>query len=395
MRLILSEEQELLASSASSLLQKEYEFQAQRKRAPSTDGCDGRIWRLFAQMGWLGLPLPAEFGGFEAGSVGTGVLLEAMGRHLVVEPYLACVVLSACLIAEQGTPAQRQEWLPGIVEGRRRVALAHAPRSSGSPWDIPATSAVRLRDGWRLEGGPLFVEGAVGAGGLLVTARFSPPGEAGGIRLFLLDGAMSGLRFEPAMTADGIPAADVTVNGLQLKPGHLLGTDSDAGAVLRRVCAQAIVASCWEACGAMTAAYEQTVAYTLQRRQFGQPLAQFQVVSHRLAEMAVCCTEARAACELASLSMERGDAEPCMVASTVKVKVGRCADYVSKEAVQLHGAIGMTNELPIASYFRKLTAFNARGGGPQLHARSLGQSLLASGTWRQSRTLAQGRTETA
>lgn len=395
MRLGLSEEQELLASSALSLLQKEYAFQSRRKRASPVEGCDERIWRLFAQMGWLGLPLPVEFGGSDAGSVSMGVLLEVMGRHLMAEPYLACVALSACLIAEQGTYAQRQEWLPGIVEGRRRVALAHGPGSSGSPWDLPATNVVRRGDGWCLAGRPLFVEGALGAQGLLVAARISPGDEAGGTRLFLLDTTMAGLRLEPAMTADGIPAADVTVDGLQLEYDHLLGPDSDAGAVLRRVCAQAMVASCWEACGAMTAAYKQTVAYTVQRRQFGQPLANFQVVSHRLAEMAVCCMEARAACELAALFIERGDAEPCTVASTVKLKVGRCAEYVSKEAVQLHGAIGMTSELPIASYFCKLMAFNARGGSPQSHARSLGKSLLASGSWRQSPTLAQAPRGTA
>ncbi|MDO8276819.1 MAG: acyl-CoA dehydrogenase family protein, partial [Burkholderiaceae bacterium] len=146
-------------------------------------------------------------------------------------------------------------------------------------------------------------------------------------------------------------------------------------------------ASCWEASGAIAAAYEQTVAHTRQRRQFGQAVADFQVIQHRLAEMAVCRTEARAACELASLRIERGDADDCAIASAAKVKVGRCADYVAKEAVQLHGAIGTTDELPIASYFRRLTVFNTRGGSPQSHARALGQRMIASGTWRESQTL--------
>ncbi|WP_038210969.1 acyl-CoA dehydrogenase family protein [Xenophilus azovorans] len=386
MNLWLSEEQELLASSAEAVLAKEHDFQSRRRSGAAGDSA---LWPLFAQMGWLGQPLPESSGGFGGDALGTGLLLEAMGRHLVTQPFHACMV-AARLLSGLGTSAQQQDWLPAMVEGRERLALAHEEAAFESPWAAPATRADRAGDGWVLHGRKLLVVGAPGARALLVTATVPRP--HGGVRIFLVEPSAGGLSLMPCRTVDGLEAADVRLDGVQLGRHALVGSDTDATAVLHRVLAEGLVGACWDACGAMTAAYEQTVAYTRQRVQFGKPLAEFQAVAHRLAEMAVCCTEARAACELASLRLERGDDEDVVaLAAMAKNKVGRCADFVAKEAVQLHGAIGTTEELPISFWFRRLMAFNARGGAPEWHARFLGQRHVSGKAWRESQTLPPAR----
>ena len=188
-----------------------------------------------------------------------------------------------------------------------------------------------------------------------------------------------------ARCADGAHAADLLLDGVLVDDGDLL--DAGSAAALRDAIASCIVALCWEAVGAMTAAFEMTVVHARQRVQFGRPLIQFQVVEHRLAEMAVCCEEALSACELAALQLDRGDGDATALASMAKVKVGRAARFVAQQAVQLHGAMGVTEELAIASYFRRLMAFTQQYGATDWHAQAFAERQLGQGAWRHSRTL--------
>lgn len=388
MKLDANEQQQLIESSVLSLLAGEYDFRQRTVSVEHPHGCAPAIWQRFADMGWLGLPLPESTGGFGCGALEIGLLMRAFGRHLVVEPYHACVLLAGRLIAELGSSEQRDEWLPLLIAGEARVALAHDEPSNLAPWTPRHSLAARQPDGWRLRGRKLLAAGAPGAGLLLVTASVEAPDRSEPEqRVFLLRPDTPGLTIRNCATSDGSRASDLSFEGILLPPEALLGEDRDAAALLYRVHAEAVVAACWEACGAMTAAFEQTASYTQQRVQFGQPLARFQVVAHRLAEMAVRCEEAQASCELAALKLDRGDADPLAVASMAKSKVGRCADFVAKESVQLHGAMGVSEELPIASCFRKLNAFGHQGGTTAWHAGRLGESLLESGTWRDSATL--------
>jgi len=228
------------------------------------------------------------------------------------------------------------------------------------------------------------VAGGDGADLLLVSAVVAGSQEQ---RIFLLTPRTPGVHIQPAPTSDGGQACDLRLEQVRLQHADLLGTDADATAALQLAFAHHLVALCWEASGAMAAMVEQTASYVQQRVQFGQPLGQFQVVAHRLAEMAVCSEEALAACELAALRIDAGAPDVGALASMVKSKVGRESRFVAQQSVQLHGAMGVTEELPIASYFRKLTLFAQQGGSTAAHGRLFGAAMLRDAGWRDSRTL--------
>ena len=386
MQLSLTEEQSLIDASVRSLLDGEYDFVQRRRSLDASNGCRAELWAQFAAMGWLALPLPQAVGGLGGGVLETGLLMRAFGRHLVVEPYLACAVLAGNVVAELGSPAQAQAWLPGLMDGRLRLALAHEEPGQRDPWARATTTAVRKGGQWELRGTKLLARGVPGADAMLVTATQAASGAtAPRERVFLVRPGASGLSIEVARCADGAHAADLRLEGVTVDDRDQL--DGGAPAQLRDACGRAVVALCWEAVGAMTAALEMTVAHARQRTQFGRPLIQFQVVEHRLAEMAVCCEESLAACELAALCLDRGDGDATGLASMAKAKVGRAARFVAQQAVQLHGAMGVTQELAIASYFRRLMAFTQQHGATDWHAQAFAEGRLGGDAWRQSSTL--------
>ena len=386
MRLRLTDEQNLIEASVGSLLEGEYSLAQRQRSLDAPHGCRAELWARFAHLGWLALPVPREAGGLGGGALETGLLMRAFGRHLVVEPYLACAVLASGVVASMARPDQAGAWLPGLMEGRLRVALAHEEPGQRGPWAAAKTSAVRRGGQWELRGGKRLARGAPGADALLVTATqaasaATPERE----RVFLLRPGAAGLSIQPARCADGAHAADLRLEGVLADDGDVL--DAGPTSALHEALARCVVALCWEAVGGMTAAFEMTVGHARQRVQFGRPLIQFQVVEHGLAEMAVCCEESLAACELAALQLDRGDGDAVALASMAKAKVGRVARYVAQQAVQLHGAMGVTDELAIASYFRRIMAFTQQHGATDWHAQAFAQGQLGGDAWRHSRTL--------
>ncbi len=389
MHLSLNEQQTLIEDSAQAFLAAEH-GPAQRGYGSAGDALAPRLWPAFAEMGWLGLPLPESAGGFGGGAMDTGLLMRAFGRHGVNAPFHGNVLLAARLLAALGSAPQQAQWLPAIMAGERRVAFAHDESHTGDPWAPRQTCAMRVGDGdgWLLHGAKILAVGAPGADALLVSARLPEPAQATG--LFVVPLPSPGLRLASCSMADGALAADVRMDGVRVGNDGLLDV-ADAGPALERVLAEGLIALCWEACGAMQAALELTVAHTRQREQFGRPLSSFQVVQHRLAEMAVCCEEAQAACELAALRIDGGADDVPAAASMARSKVGRAARFVAQEAVQLHGAMGVSEELPVAALFRKLTQFQQLGGATAWHGARLGERLLATGGWRNSQTLLSPR----
>lgn len=390
MHFSLTAEQQLIQASAQDWLVGNYSFR-QREASVYRDGGAAIVWRAFAEMGWLGLPLAEATGGFGGGPLEAGLLMQAFGRHLVVEPLRACVLQAARLLALAGTQQQQDRWLPGVIAGEHRLAFAHAEPGDALPWQPRRTLTQRQADGWRIDGRKLLVRGAVGAAQWLVSAR--DPGRGEGDLLFLVDPQQPGVRIDAYATTDGGSAADLVFDGVLLGSEALIGGPAGTAGMtplLHRVIAEGVVAHCWEATGAMQAVLEQTTAYTQQRRQFGQALANFQVVQHRLAEMAVYCTEAQAACELAAMRMVQEPAAGKLLAAMAKSKVGRAARFVAQEAVQLHGAMGVCEELPVAATFRMLLAFAGEDGDAASHAALLGSELLASGRFACSQTLREG-----
>ena len=381
MNLALTEEQALIQSSALDWLAGNYDFR-QREASLHKDGGSSAVWSAFAEMGWLGLPLPEADGGLGLGPMEAGLLAQAFGRHLVVEPWHACIVQAGRLLALAGTPAQRATWMLGVPAGEARLALAHTEPGDRVPWTQRKTRAEQTASGWRIHGEKRQIMAAPGASCWLVTASV-----AGGTGIFLVDPLASGVYMDAYDTSVGGRAADARFDNVPAQACLVDSEDGEATALLHQVIAEGIVNRGWEATGTMQAALAQTMAYTQQRMQFGQSLSQFQVVQHRLAEMAVHCAEAQAACELAAMRVAIEPASGVSMAGMLKTKLTPAARFVAQEAVQLHGAMGVCEELPVAAMFRALLAFSQQDGDAPSHGSWLGHGLLHSGDFAHSQTL--------
>jgi len=383
MQFALTQDQALIAESARDWLAGHYDFRA-REQGVHRDGGSAAVWAAWGELGWLALPLPAVHGGIEGGPLEAGLLMQALGRHLAVEPYVSGVLQAARLLSLAGSAAQQDRWLPPSASGRARLALAHDETQMRSPWDLPGCTLQSNGGQWVLSGSKASASGAAGADAWLVSAVEPATGR---LRIAVVPAGISGARVEAHDTTDGARAADLHFDAVSLGQDAVLGEqDQDVRVSLERVVAEGIVAHCWEATGVMQASMEQTARYVRERRQFGKALAEFQVIQHRLAEMLVQCTEAQAACELAAMRLAR-DGNVQDVAAAARSKVTRAARYVAQECVQLHGAMGVCEELPIASAFRSMLAFCARGGNGKTHAQRLGERLLSTGSHEHSVTL--------
>ena len=355
MDLSYSEEQELLRASAERFLVDEYPFAERQKAAQSEQGYSAQIWRQFAELGWLALPLPESAGGLGGGAVDLGLLMEAFGKALVLEPYFATVVLGAASIAAVADEAQQAGILPAVAEGRAKLALAHA--------DANAPTIGRQEGaGWRLAGRKRAVIWGAAADHFIVSARVGD-----GTGLFLVPAGTKGLDVQPYLVVDGTRAADVTLSDVILRPDALLGGNESAQSALEAVLDRALGALAWDAVGALSTVLDATVEYAKTRVQFGQPIAKFQALQHRMAEMAVLRAEARALALAASLKADASPEERARAASAAKVKVGRAARKIAEEAVQMHGGMGVTEELNIGAYLKRILVFDLSFGSVEHH----------------------------
>jgi alkylation response protein AidB-like acyl-CoA dehydrogenase len=381
--------QEMIESSVLDYLNHEYDFIARADSLAAPHGVNPSVWQSFADMGWLGLPVSEEDGGIGAGPVEAGMLMRAFGQKLVVEPYLACVLRATRLLQATANAAQKSQWLPAMIAGEKRLALAHEERFESAPWSPRSTRASRDGQGYLLNGSKVLVAGAPGADMLIISATF----EDGDCGLFLVEPNTPGLSLSTQRTLDSGHAANLNLNQVRIAAEALLGDPASNQAALDEVIAAAIIAECWEATGAMQAALEQTASYVRERQQFGKPLSSFQVVQHRLAEMAVACEDSLSACQLAALRSQNDPACAQQMAALARSKVGRCAREVSQAAVQLHGAMGVSEELIVASLFRKLLAFHQQHGTTAAFTATYGDHMLKTGAWRNSQVLPAQATE--
>ncbi len=370
MDLSLSEEQRLLGEAAGRFIAGRYSFEARRAILQSPEGFSRDIWREFADLGWLGLSIPEEHGGLGASAVETGLVMEALGRALVVEPYLPTAVICARLIAELGSEEQKSELLPPIVEGKSLFAFAHAEPQARFALEDVATMATRTHEGWHISGRKDVVLGAPWADTLLVAARISGnQRERSGIGVFVVPAPSEGLTTTAYPTLDGGRAGNIELIEVAVPAEALLGDNADALPAIEKVVDYAIAAMASEATGCMQVLLDTTIAYTRQRIQFGKPLADNQVLRHRMASMAVRIEEARASALNAVLMADADPVTRARAASSAKVKVGRAARFVAEQAVQLHGGMGVTEELNVGAYFKRLMAIEIVFGSPEFHLR--------------------------
>jgi alkylation response protein AidB-like acyl-CoA dehydrogenase len=370
MDLTPSDEQRLLRESADRFVNETYTAEHRRKVAGDPLGFSAEIWKQFAELGWLALPIAEAHGGLGGGAVEVGLLMEAFGRGLVSEPYLSTVVIGASLISECGTDAQKQALLPEIADGSLVLAFAHSERQARFDLADVRTAAKKTPDGWRLDGNKTAVLDGNAASQIIVSARVDDgSGKSGKLCLFLVAQGTRGLASRDYPRLGGGRACNLDLSGVQLPADALLGDGDDALPAIEAVIDRAMAALGAEAVGIMQTLLDQTLEYTKIRKQFGRPLSANQVIRHRLADMAMQCDEARSMALRAALM---ADAEPIArsrAASGAKAKIGKCARFVAEQSVQLHGAMGVTEELDVGSYFKRLLAFDTLFGGSAHHYR--------------------------
>ena len=370
MDLNLSDEQRLLRESVDRFIAETYDADHRRRSAGDPLGFSPAIWKQFAELGWLALPIDEAHGGLGAGAVETGIVMEAFGRGLVSEPYLSTVVIGAGLIAECGSEAQKQAMLPRVADGSLRLAFAHSERAARFDLSKVETAAMETAQGWRLDGRKTAVIDGHAAGQIIVSARVaSDEGATGRLCLFLVPAGTPGITLRDYARLGGGRACNLDLANVQLPTDALLGDGSDMLPQIEAVVDRALAALGAEAVGIMQIMFDMTLEYTKVRQQFGKPLSANQVIRHRLADMAMHCDEARS---IALRAAVMSDAEPVArgrAASGAKAKIGKSARFVAEQSVQLHGAMGVTEELDIGSYFKRLLAFDTLFGGSAHHYR--------------------------
>jgi alkylation response protein AidB-like acyl-CoA dehydrogenase len=326
-------------------------------------GFSRKIWQDLAELGLLGLGFSEEDGGFGGGGVEMMIAMEALGRGLVVEPFLATVVLAGGVLRRAGSARQKADRVPAIVAGERIMALAH--QEPAGPRHTVAdlrTGAEPDGDGWRLQGRKAAVIGGAAADELVVSAKV-----AGGVGLFLVDPRQPGVRLKRRQGFDGVALADVHLDSVALSADALLGQPGDGAEVLAAVFEEANAALCAEAVGVMSDILDTTIEYLKTRNQFGVPIGSFQALQHRAADMLMQTELARSMAMLAALSLDRPAEERWRSISAAKAKVAAAGRFVGQQAVQMHGAIGLTSEYKIGHGFKRLTAIELLFGDVDHH----------------------------
>ena len=364
-----SEEQSLLQDSLQRFIQNSYAFEARQKLIASDDGFSRDNWKEFSELGWLGLPFSEEDGGFGGTPVETMILMEEFGKGLVVEPYISTVVMSGSLIASVGNAEQKESLIGGIVAGETQISLAFVePQARFNLADI-TTTASSSGDGYELNGAKGVVLGGPSADYFIVPARTAgEQRDENGITLFLVPADANGVSRRDYPTIDGFQASELTLDGVKLDAGQRLGQENDGYAALVEAIDRGILAIGAEAVGAMEVLYKTTVEYCKTREQFGQPIGKFQVLQHRMVDMFIEHEQAKSLMYMAALRLSEGyDDEARKAISALKVQVCNGGKFVGQNAVQLHGGMGMTDELNVGHYFKRLTALETLFGNADYH----------------------------
>jgi pimeloyl-CoA dehydrogenase small subunit len=371
----LSEEQRLLKDSVDGLLNDSYDFESRKKYGKEKGGWSRSVWAKLAEQGLLGLPFSEDDGGFGAGAVETMIVMEALGKALLLEPYLATVVLGGGFLRRGGSAEQKAAHIPGIIDGSKTMAFAQLEKNSRYDLNDVATSAKKKGGGWIIDGEKFVVLNGESADTLLVTARTKGgQRDAAGIGVFLVPGNAKGVSKKGYPTQDGLHAADITFTGVEVGADAAIGDPEGALPLIEQVVDDARIALCAEAVGAMDESLKSTVEYLKTRTQFGVPIGSFQVLQHRAADMFVAVEQARSMSMFATMAADFDDAkERANAVAAAKVQIGRSAKFVGQQAIQLHGGIGMTMEAKIGHYFKRLTMIETSFGDTDYHLRRVSE----------------------
>jgi alkylation response protein AidB-like acyl-CoA dehydrogenase len=360
-----TEEQELLRSSVQRLLRDQYDFDARRKIVASEDGFSRKRWEAFAELGLLAAPFSEEVGGLGGGSLLTMIIMQEFGSHLVVEPFVETIVVAGSLIERTGSEKQKRAFLADIIAGKKIWALAWTEKASR--FDLAKVTTTARREGkeYVLTGEKTAVIAAPWADYLIVSARTSGHRhDRGGVSLFVVDRRAANLHLRSFKTIDGRRAAEVSLREVK---GLLLGKEGEGVLALEACRDRAIGALCAEAVGTLGELNAATLEYSKTRKQFGVTLGSFQVLQHRMVDMFIAHQEALSLMQHLNLSLSANEAGLSRLASGAKSKIGYAGKFIADQAVQLHGGLGMTDELNVGHYFKRISSINIQFGDPAYH----------------------------
>lgn len=358
-----TEEQTLLRNTVQSLLNDKYDFDTRRKIVKSADGWSPEMWAQFAELGLLAAPFSEEMGGLGGGAIETMLVMEEFGRHLVVEPFLETVVIAGGFLREGGTAAQQEANIPGIIDGSTVWAFAYAePQGRYNLADL-VTTAKKDGAGYTINGYKAVVLGAPWAQKLIVTARTSGgQRDRDGVSVFIVDKNAPGVSTRDYPTVDGRRASEITFENVKVGADALIGAEGKGLPLVEKITDQAIAALAAEATGCMGELNKATVEYCKTRKQFGVPIGKFQVLQHRMVDMFMAYEQSVSMTYMVNLKLDENDAERTKAAAGAKVQIGKAGRFVGQQAVQLHGGMGMTDELNVGHYFKRLTMIDTQFG---------------------------------
>ena len=371
MDLSLSVEHSILRDSVERFVRQSYPFNERRNFVDENKSFLEENWQKFSKLGWLGLNLPEEFGGNGGSAVDTMVVAEALGPGLILEPFLETVVIGSKLIQVGYNEKLKSEFLSNLVGGRLILTFAFAePQSRYSLSDVQL-SAKPNEDQFVLNGKKAVVRHASSADKIIVSARTAGGRrDKRGITLFLVDRNNPGLSRRDYRLQDDVPASELIFDNVFLSRTAMIGDLDCALPIVELVVDHGIAMVCAEAVGIMSALYTATLQYVKTREQFGQPIGKFQVIKHRMVDMLMACEEARSMAYMATLKLDESDPNVRKrAASAAKVCIGKAARFVGQQSIQLHGGIGMTDELDVGHYFKRLTMIDILFGDVDFHLR--------------------------
>ena len=369
-----SDEQTLLQESVSRFITNDYGFESRQKHSRSDAGYSLENWQTFAELGWLGVPFSENHGGFGGGAVETMLMMEEFGKGLVVEPYLATVVACGSALNGFGSEDQKSSFIPEIIDGSKLWALAFAePQGRFNLADL-TTTATAKNGSYLLSGHKSVVINGPNANFFIVSVRTSgEQRDETGISLFIIPSDAKGLSRRDYPTVDGQRASELILDNVELDEASRLGEEGQGLNILQQAIDFATLAIGSEAVGCMEVLYKDTVEYCKNREQFGQPIGKFQVLQHRMVDMFMEHEQSKSLMFMAAMRWDEGyGAEAQKAVSAFKVQVGKSGKFVGQSAVQLHGGMGMTDELNIGHYFKRLTIIDTMFGNVDHHLKRFG-----------------------
>jgi alkylation response protein AidB-like acyl-CoA dehydrogenase len=364
-----TEEQQLLADTVQRFVREHYSFEHRRDIAASSQGWSRDAWNELAALGLMALNVPEEHGGLGAGAVDTMLVMNALGEGLVLEPWLGAAVLTPALLMQLGDAKVAADLFPVIATGEHIAIVAHQEPHTRGELEHVTTRAVRGGDHYVLDGYKSVITHAGAADELLITARTrGKTDDTDGISVFCVAPDSPGVTVSSYRTLDGQMAADIELKAARVATDRLLGTEGQAFPAIAAAHDIAMSALCAEAVGIMKAVNAATLDYTRSRKQFGQPIAKFQVLQHRMADMFMQAEQATSMSYLAAIKCVDPDArERRRALSAAKVIIGQAGRFIAQQSIQLHGGMGMTDELMVSHHFKRLTAFDLTFGDADFH----------------------------